>query len=68
MFQHYLMGRVDYQMAANDHVTMRSNYFRWSNPHQFAGGPTRGAERYHYSNFTNAQLVAGHAAATCFRR
>jgi hypothetical protein len=54
LFQHYLMGRVDYQMSASDHVTLRSNYFRWSNPHQFAGGPTRGAERYHYSNFTNA--------------
>jgi hypothetical protein len=52
-YQHYALGRVDYQMSSTDHLIVRGNYFDWQNPHFFSAttSPTRGAERFHHSNF-----------------
>ena len=52
-FQHYALGRADYQVTPKDHLLVRGNYFNWQNPHFFSttGSPTRGAERFHHSNF-----------------
>ena len=52
-FQHYALGRADYQLTSKDHLILRGNYFDWQNPHFFSAttSPTRGAERFHHSNF-----------------
>jgi hypothetical protein len=52
-YQHYVLGRVDYQLGNKDHLIVRGNYFNWQNPHFFSSttSPTRGAERFHYSDF-----------------
>src|SRR5262249_21043134 len=52
-FQHYALGRGDYQLTPKDHLLVRGNYFDWQNPHFFSAttSPTRGAERFHHSNF-----------------
>jgi hypothetical protein len=52
-YQHYALGRGDYQLGNKDHLLIRGNYFNWQNPH-FVGAttsPTRAAERFHHSNF-----------------
>lgn len=53
IYQHMFMGKLDLQMTANDHLALRESGSRWDNPNQFAGGPTRGAERYRDSDFAN---------------
>jgi hypothetical protein len=52
-YQHYALGRGDYQITPKDHLLVRGNYFNWQNPHFFSttGSPTRGAERFHWSDF-----------------
>jgi hypothetical protein len=52
-YQHYALGRVDYQLDSKDHLLIRGNYFNWSNPHYLTSttSPTRDAERFRHSDF-----------------
>jgi hypothetical protein len=51
-YQHYVLGRGDYQMTGKDHLTMRLNYHKWDHPAEYATHPSRSATRTRYSYLT----------------
>jgi hypothetical protein len=53
-YQHYELGRGDYQAGLRDHFTVRLNYSSWDHPQEFAGHPSRSATRERYSYLTAA--------------
>jgi hypothetical protein len=44
-YQNYALGRGDYQMTTKDHIMARYSFYNWEHPQEFAGHPSRSAER-----------------------
>jgi hypothetical protein len=49
-YQHYVLGRGDYQMTEKDHLTARYSYYAWKHPQEFSAHPSGAATRTRDSN------------------
>jgi len=49
-YQHYVLGRGDYQMTQKDHLTARYSFYSWEHPQEFSSHPSGAATRTRDSN------------------